>query len=120
MEQTPKSNTCADAVTDGEPGALTVDPGRRFLFAAIRSAGNLAAFRIDRQTGKLTHLNTVPAGADPAHVATDRTGRYLLTAYYQAGKVTVHAIDKDGALGEKPVMTVPTAKMAWTVTLPAW
>ena len=70
----------ADIRIDGEPGALTVDPKRRFLFASLRSAGKSASFRIDPKAGKLTHLNTVPAGADPAYLATDRTGRFLLTA----------------------------------------
>jgi 6-phosphogluconolactonase len=104
-----------DAKLDGEPGALTVDPGRRFLFAALRAEGKLAALRIDRATGMLTHLNTVPAGADPAQLSTDAAGRYLLTAYYVAAKVTVHAIGKDGALGEKPVQSLPTADKAHAI-----
>lgn len=87
-------------VGDGEPGALTVDPEKRYLFAALRSTGKLAAFRVEPATGQLTHVNTVPAGPDPAHLSTDRTGRYLLTAYYVDAKVTVHAIGKDGMLGE--------------------
>src|SRR5207244_7403845 len=99
-------------VGDGEPGALTVDPDRRFLLAAIRSAGKLASFRIDPGTGALTHLGSVSAGPDPAHLATDRTGRFLLTAYYVDAKVTVHAIGKDGTLGEKPLQSVPTADKA--------
>jgi 6-phosphogluconolactonase len=102
-------------VADGEPGALTVDPERRFLFASVRSAGKLAAFRIDPTTGRLTHVNTVPAGPDPAHLSTDRTGRYLLTAYYVAARVTVHAIGKDGRLGEKPLQSIPTADKAHAV-----
>ena len=81
---------------DGEPGALTVDPKRQFLFASLRSTGKLAAFRIDRDNGKLTHLNTVEAGPDPAHLAVDATGKYLFAAYYVAGKITVHAIGSDG------------------------
>ena len=63
-----------DTKLDGEPGALTVDPGRRFLFAALPAEGKLASFRIDRATGMLTHLNTVPAGPDPAHLTTDPRG----------------------------------------------
>src|SRR5437899_191017 len=58
-----------DAKLDGEPGALTVDPRRQFLFASLRSTGQLASFRINRATGMLTHLNTVPAGSDPAHLS---------------------------------------------------
>ena len=76
-------------VLDGEPGALAVDPNRRFLFASLRAKGKLAAFRIDAKTGKLTHVNTVPAGPDPAHLSTDKDGKYLLCAYYVAAKVTV-------------------------------
>jgi hypothetical protein len=102
-------------VAGGEPGALTVDPGKRFLLAAIRSAGKLASFRIDPGTGALTHLGSVPAGPDPAHLATDRTGRFLLTAYYVDAKVTVHAIGKDGTLGEKPLQSVPTADKAHAI-----
>jgi 6-phosphogluconolactonase len=102
-------------VEAGEPGALTVDPEKRFLFAAIRSTGKLAAFRIDAATGGLTHLNTVPAGPDPAHISTDRTGRYLLTAYYVDAKVTVHAIGKDGKLSEKPLQSIPTAEKAHAI-----
>jgi 6-phosphogluconolactonase len=104
----------ADTATAGEPGALTVDPDKRFLFAAIRSAGKLSAFRIGAG-GKLTPVNTVPAGADPAHIATDRSGRFLLTAYYVAAKVTVHAVGKDGALSKEPVQTVRTADKAHAI-----
>jgi 6-phosphogluconolactonase len=102
-------------VDDGEPGALTVDPGKRYLLAALRSTGKLASFRMDSATGRLTHLNTVPAGADPAHIATDRSGRYLLAAYYVAAKVTVHTIGKDGKLSEKPLQSIPTADKAHAI-----
>jgi 6-phosphogluconolactonase len=100
---------------DGEPGALTVDAQKRFLFGAIRSTGKLAAFRIDPATGRLTHLNTVPAGPDPAHLSTDRDGRYLLSAYYVDARVTVHEIGKDGTLGEKPLQSIATADKAHAI-----
>ena len=102
-------------VVDGEPGALTVDPEKRFLLAAIRSTGKLASFRLDSETGKLTHINTVTVGPDPAHISTDRTGRFLFTAYYVDAKVTVHAIGKDGALSEKPIQSIPTADKAHAI-----
>src|SRR5581483_10718475 len=101
-----------DAKLDGEPGALTVDPQKRFLFAALRSTGKLASFRINPATGALTHLSTVPAGPDPAQISTDSRGRFLLTAYYVDAKVTVHEIGKDGSLGEKPLQSLPTADRA--------
>jgi 6-phosphogluconolactonase len=104
-----------DTKLEGEPGALTVDPGRQFLFAALRAEGKLASFRINRATGLLTHLNTVPAGPDPAHISTDAAGHYLLAAYYVDAKVTVHAIGKDGMLGDKPLQSMPTADKAHAI-----
>jgi 6-phosphogluconolactonase len=103
--------------TTGEPGALVADPKRRFLFAAFRSTGELASFQIDPATGKLTHLNTVPAGADPAHISVDKSGKFLFTAYYVAGQVTVYAIAADGSLGQKPTQTVKTKEKAHAVVL---
>jgi 6-phosphogluconolactonase len=102
-------------VVDGEPGALAVDPDKRFLFAAIRSTGKLVSFRMDSLSGSLPHLNTVTVGPDPAHLMTDLTGRYLLTAYYVDAKVTVHAIGKDGKLSEKPIQSIPTADKAHAI-----
>jgi 6-phosphogluconolactonase len=104
-----------DTKLDGEPGALTVDPGRRFLFAALRAEGKLASFSIDRATGMLTHLSTVPAGLDPAHVSTDAAGHYLLAAYYVDAKVTVHSIGKDGRLSKEPLQSLPTADKAHAI-----
>ncbi|HLN32594.1 MAG TPA: beta-propeller fold lactonase family protein [Gemmataceae bacterium] len=106
-----------DTKLDGEPGALTVDPQRQFLFASLRSTGQLTSFRINRATGMLTHRNTVPAGPDPAYLSTDATGRHLFAAYYVDAKVTVHAIARDGALGEKPLQSLPTADKAHAIVL---
>lgn len=94
------------------PGSMAFDARRGVLYVALRTASQLASFQIDRQTGKLTLLSTTDANGSAAYVATDQTGRYLLSAYYQQGKVAVHEIDTDGRLGEKPLQTVPTAKNA--------
>jgi 6-phosphogluconolactonase len=107
----------ADTPCEGEPAALVANPTRTALFVSLRPEGKLSAFRIDQATGKLTHLNTIDAGPDPAHLSTDRYGRYLLAAYYVAAKVTVHAIEKDGSLHEKPVQSVPTAEKAHAIVL---
>jgi 6-phosphogluconolactonase len=41
----------------------------------------------------------VPLPGEPCFLATDRRGRLLLSAYYQAGHCAVHPIDERGALG---------------------
>lgn len=101
--------------TSGEPGGLTTDPNNQFLFASMRSTGDLASFQIDSSTGSLTRVSQVSAGADPAFVATDRMGNYLLSAYYRAGKVEVHKIGKDGQLSERPVVSIKTDEKAHAI-----
>ena len=91
----------ADTRTKGEPGNLTCDAAKGLLFVAMRSTGELASFRIDRATGKLTLLAQVPGGDDPAQISLDQSRRFLLTAYYVAAKVTVHAIADDGRLSPR-------------------
>src|SRR5262245_52752394 len=107
----------ADAPCEGEPGALVANPARTGLFASLRPEGKLVAFRINQQSGSLTHVNTIDAGPDPAQLSTDKEGRFLLAAYYVAGKVTVHAIEEGGSLRAKPVQSVPTADKAHAILL---
>jgi 6-phosphogluconolactonase len=101
------------AAVEAAPGSLTVDPRKQFLFASLRSNSTLASFRIDPETGKLTPVSTAPLGRDEnaAYVATDRSGRWLLSASYAAGKVVVHRL-KDGTIETPPVQTLETAKTA--------
>jgi 6-phosphogluconolactonase len=103
---------------EGVPGALAVDPQKKFLFASLHSNNTLASFRIDPATGKLKAIGTasLPKGGSAAFVSTDRTGRWLFSAAYGAGKVFVHEI-KDGAIQSPAVQTVDTAKAAHSVAV---
>ena len=38
-------------------------------------------------------------GGEPCYLSTDHTGRFVLSAYYQAGHCAVHPIDESGAVG---------------------
>jgi 6-phosphogluconolactonase (cycloisomerase 2 family)/endonuclease/exonuclease/phosphatase family metal-dependent hydrolase len=105
--------------TPGEPAALATSPDGPLLFASMRSTGKLASFRVDPASGKLTPINVVEAGADPAQLSVDRTGHYLLTAYYVAAKVSVHRIAADGSLSEQPVQELPTVEKAHSIVLDA-
>src|SRR5262249_34364870 len=105
--------TAGDAIAvEGAPGCLALDPKQKFLFATLRSNDTLASFRIDPTSGKLTHFNTVALGKgdNAAYLATDRTGRWLFSASYAAGKVMVHDIHDDGTLGSPPVQVIETTK----------
>ena len=40
-------------------------------------------------------------GSEPAHLAVDSTGRFLITANYTGGSISVHRLGDDGAIGER-------------------
>ena len=50
----------------------------------------------------------MPGGADPAYVALDRTESFLLSAYYQAGKVEIHRLGTNGELYHDKPRWYPT------------
>jgi 6-phosphogluconolactonase len=40
-------------------------------------------------------------GAEPAHLTVDTTGRYLVTANYSGGSISVHRLGADGSIGQR-------------------
>lgn len=99
--------------TAGAVMPLALSPDKRFLFAALRSEPfGASSFAIDRQTGRLAHVATAPLPASMAYIATDRGGRFLLSASYPSAVVAVSAIDADGRVGPSPVQKLPTAPNA--------
>ncbi len=85
---------------DGNPGPLVTSPDGKYLYASIQVDGiHLArSYQIGAQ-GELTLTGQTDMGANPCHLSTDRTGRFLLAAYYSDGMATVDPIDAQGALG---------------------
>ena len=92
----------------GSPGPLAVSPCGGYLYAGLRSSREIASFRIDAETRNLLHLRTVQSDADTCYIATDKTGNFLLSAYYGAGKVTVHAIGDDKTVQGEPIQNLET------------
>jgi 6-phosphogluconolactonase len=84
------------------PSFLAVHPNQRFLYAVSETdGGSVAAYSIDRQSGKLTHLNTVSAkGGGPCHINLDKTGKTAAVANYNTGSVAAFPVAADGRLGE--------------------
>lgn len=99
--------------TPGMVMPLAVAPDCRFLFAALRSEPfGAASYRIDRQTGRLAQIATVPLPASMAYIATDRTGRFLMSASYPSAVAAVSAIDAEGRVGAAPLQVLSTAPNA--------
>jgi 6-phosphogluconolactonase len=89
------------------PSCLSVNATGDRLYAAEETArvgdakeGTVSAFSIDRATGVLTPLNTIPSGgAGPTYVSLHPSGRWLLVANYFGGSVAVLPVLPDGKLG---------------------
>jgi 6-phosphogluconolactonase len=73
------------------------------------AANEISSFRIDPSSGRPSLIGSVELESDPCYLATDRNGRYLLSAYYYAGKAAVHPIGEDGAVAGPPVEWLDTA-----------
>ena len=99
----------------GGPGPLALSPDGRRLYAAIRSTNEMSSFEVDPANGQINHLGTIDLHSDPCSISTDRAGRFLLSAYYEAGGIAVHAIDETGATLPDPVMRRQTMHKAHCV-----
>ncbi len=89
------------------PSCLAINADGTRLYSANETdrvgdagEGTVSAFAIDRATGKLSLLNTVPSGgAGPTYVSLHPSGRFLLVANYFGGTVAVLPVQADGTLG---------------------
>lgn len=89
------------------PSFLAVDAKYRYLYAvnevqefAGKPGGAVSAYSINLKTGDLSFLNQQPTqGGDPCHVIVDKTGKFVLTANYSGGSVSVFPVLTNGSLG---------------------
>ena len=99
----------------GGPSVMASSPDRRTLYIGHRTQPAISSFRIDQHTGGLTLLGTVSQEHAPTYLAPDRTGRYLLCAYYQGGGAAVHPIGEDGAVDAPSLGWLATATGAHAI-----
>ena len=98
----------AGVPVSGGPSLLAISPNRKVLYVGHRGVPQISSYRIDHDTGGLTQNGTVSPEDAPAFLATDRKGRYLLSAYYGGGHAAVHPIGDDGAVGDPPTEWLAT------------
>jgi len=95
---------------------MAISPDRRHLYVSLRSQPfSVSSFAIDQQSGKLDLLSTVPLPDNMAYVATDRTGRFLLSASYTGHKIAINPIGPQGFALAEPVQVVETRKHAHAI-----
>ncbi len=99
----------------GGPSHVTVSPNRKVLYVGHRTGTAISSFRMDPDTGGLTPSGTVALEAAPTFMAPDRTGRFLLSAYYQGAHIAVHPLGEDGAVGAPACDRVATATGAHAI-----
>ena len=76
---------------------LAVGPDKKRLYVGLRNEPYSAVtFAIDAKTGKLALVGSGPLADSMAYIATDRSGKFLLSASYGGNKVTVNPIGPDG------------------------
>jgi 6-phosphogluconolactonase len=86
------------------PSWLEVHPNGRFLYSVseLGNDGTVAAFAIDRNSGKLSLLNKVSSGGTGAcHLAINKAGSLIFVANYNSGSVAAFRLVNDGSLGER-------------------
>jgi 6-phosphogluconolactonase (cycloisomerase 2 family) len=104
------------------PSCLALNAAGTVLYSANETdrvgeskEGTISAFAIDRSTGALRLLNTVPSGgAGPTYISVHPTGRFLLVANYFGGSVAVLPILEDGKLGPASDIKAPDGKIGPT------
>lgn len=84
------------------PAFLARHPDGRHLYA-VNETGSAAVtgYRIGHD-GTLTEVGTQPTGGNGAcHLVVHPSGRYVLTANYGSGELSVHPLLDDGSIGER-------------------
>ncbi|HEV7334307.1 MAG TPA: lactonase family protein [Flavisolibacter sp.] len=99
-----------DSAVTPNPSYLAISPDQRYVYAAnelgnAEGGGKVTAFRFDKQSGKLTQLNQVPAmGEHPCYVTVDKTGKWVIVGNYSSGTVAVLPVQADGSLRQAVAM----------------
>jgi 6-phosphogluconolactonase len=91
-----------DLAAQGGPSVFAIGRDQRTLYVGHRTRPSIASYRIDASGGSLTLVGIAAQHDPPTFLAPDRSGRYLLAAYYQGGYAAVYPIAADGTVGAAP------------------
>jgi 6-phosphogluconolactonase len=99
IDQVGKLSKQSEASAPGGPSVMAVSNDRQVLYIGQRGEAAITTFRIDPKTGNLTAAGTTAQPHAPTFLAPDRSGRFMLVAYYQGGGVAVFRLAPDGTVG---------------------
>ena len=86
----------------GGPAPMAFDPAERRVYVSRRRDARISTLTVEPD-GSLTPVGELQTPSGACYVSTDRTGRFLLSAYYADGAVAVHAIGDDGVAAGPPL-----------------
>jgi 6-phosphogluconolactonase len=89
----------SEAAITGGPSVMALSNDRQMLYVGQRGGPAITSFRIDPKTGALGAAGSVAQPHAPTFLAPDRSGRFMLVAYYQGGGAAVHRLAADGTVG---------------------
>ena len=93
----------------GAPNSLAISPDRKVIYVGHRESSELSSWRIDQGTGGLTQSGKLTLEEAATYLATDRRGRFVLSAYYGGAHAAVHPVGDDGSVGGPPIEWLETA-----------
>jgi 6-phosphogluconolactonase len=63
----------------------------------------------------LTHINTIRAAGNPVYVGTDKTGKFLLSAYFGESRAAIYSLRLDGGVRDSAIQVLETEKNAHAI-----
>src|SRR5438477_7100838 len=88
---------------------MAISPDRKTLYVGHRTRPSIASYRIDPASGGISLLGAITQADAPTFLAPDRTGRYMLCAYYQGGYAATDPMVADGSRGDTAIDKHETA-----------
>lgn len=88
-------------VVAGNPSYFAIDKNNSYIYSVNESNdGKISSFKYDKVNGQLTLVNKQPNnGKSPCYISIDQTGKWLFSANYGDGSLSVHPISTDGTIG---------------------
>ncbi|AQW91828.1 lactonase family protein [Elizabethkingia anophelis] len=88
-----------------DPSYLAISKNGNYVYTVTEKEdqqnSKVNAFSFDKKTGKLSFINSKPAGGGaPCHINISPDGKHIVTANYMGGSITEYTINNDGSLGD--------------------
>ncbi|MFY7900121.1 MAG: lactonase family protein [Chitinophagaceae bacterium] len=96
------SSSFVNSVKTDNPSYLAISKNERFVYTINETSGGkrngrATAFSFDKKTGQLQFLNQQSVGGNgPCYIAVDRFNKWLFTANYASGSVSVLSLKENG------------------------